>query len=90
MPVPTTIDEMTAEAGTMIGVSGPEKPTVCISLLRAMARSTPRPTPMAEATRPTVSASSITELSTCRRLAPRARSSASSRVRWATMIVKVL
>jgi hypothetical protein len=90
MPVPTSSDDTTAEAGTMIGVSGPANPISRSNALRPMARRIPNPTPTAEATAPTAAASSITEPSTCRRLAPTARSRASSRVRWATMIENVL
>ena len=46
--------------------------------------------PTIEPSRPMVSASSSTELSTCRRVAPSVRSSASSRARWATVIENVL
>ena len=51
---------------------------------------TPRARPTTEATRPTTTASRSTEPSTWRRLAPMARSSAISCVRWATRIEKVL
>jgi hypothetical protein len=50
----------------------------------------PPRSPTAEATMPTAIDSAITERTTWRRLAPRARSSADSRVRWATRIEKVL
>ena len=43
-----------------------------------------------ERQRPIASASSSTEPSTCRRAAPTIRSSANSRVRWATVIESVL
>ena len=46
--------------------------------------------PTSEPSRPMVSASSSTELSTWRRVAPSVRSSASSRARWATVIENVL
>ena len=45
---------------------------------------------MPDASTPTASASTNTEHSTWRRLAPMARSMAMSRVRWATTIEKVL
>ena len=47
-----------------------------------------RPSPEARA--PMVSASTTTEPRTCRRVPPRARSRAASRLRWAMRIVKVL
>ena len=57
-----------------------------------MPAATPRPAkrPATDAKRPTTAASASTDRSTCLRLAPIARSSAISRVRWATMIEKVL
>ena len=45
---------------------------------------------MVEPTAPSTTASNITDRVTCRREAPIARSSASSRLRWATRIEKVL
>ena len=47
-------------------------------------------TPSTPPTAPMIVASSITELRTCRRPAPIARSSASSRTRWAMIIENVL
>ena len=46
--------------------------------------------PIAEATIPMTSASPVTDARICRRDAPIARSSADSRVRWATRIENVL
>ena len=57
---------------------------------RPSAASTPSPSPMRDATAPTMSASASTERNTWRRLAPTMRSSASSRVRWPTVMEKVL
>ena len=67
--------------------SRPNRPKTA---LMPMASSTPRPTPTTEPTRPTTPASSSTDRATWRRLAPIARSRASSRLRWATRIEKVL
>ena len=50
----------------------------------------PATIPTTEANRPTRSASTTTDVITCAGEAPSARSSASSRVRWATMIENVL
>ena len=50
----------------------------------------PATTPIAEANSPVTIDSSITDRSTCLRLAPIARSSAVSFVRWATVIENVL
>ena len=69
-------------------MSAPRK--VLSSAFRPPAISTPRPRPTSDATRATITDSSSTEFITWRRLAPRQRSRASSRVRWATMMVKVL
>ncbi len=55
-----------------------------------MASSTPRPRPIVDPTKPSTTASNITERVTCRREAPIARSRASSRLRWATRIENVL
>ncbi len=55
-----------------------------------MAIPIPATIPRTEANSPTANASTITDVSTCRRLAPSVRSRASSRVRWATMIENVL
>jgi len=55
-----------------------------------MAASTPRPSPTIEATTPKTAASSRTDRKTWRRLAPTMRRSASSRVRWPTVIENVL
>ena len=59
--------------------------------LEARRRGTmPATNPMADATSPTSTASNSTEPSTWRCPAPIARSSAISRLRWATMIENVL
>ena len=67
--------------------SRPNRPK---TVLMPMASSTPRPMPTTEPTRPTTPASSSTDRATWRRLAPIARSRASSRLRWATRIENVL
>ncbi len=54
-----------------------------------MAARTPKPTPTSEQNAPVITASPMTDTITCLRWAPRARSRASSRVRWATMMLKV-
>ena len=88
---PTSSDTTTVRSWNwtpVVGMSAPRKPLS--RALRPLAMSTPRPRPTREATRATITDSSSTELITWRRLAPRQRSRASSRVRWATMMVKVL
>ncbi len=54
------------------------------------ASTNPTPMPMADPMSPTTAASASTDRATWRRLAPMARRSASSRLRWATRIEKVL
>ena len=61
-----------------------------ISASSPEARPMPATMPIAEASTPTSSASAVTDRSTWPREAPRARSRADSRVRWATRIEKVL
>lgn len=90
MTSPTANDPITAAAGTPI----PARVRPPASLPNRNASSAPTPMPAArpstEAIRPTAMASSTTEPMICRPLAPMARISANSRVRWATMIEKVL
>ena len=71
-------------------VVGSSAPDASSSAVTPLAKPTPAPSPRAAATTPTSVASSSTERSTCERLAPTARSRASSRVRCATRIEKVL
>jgi hypothetical protein len=89
-PTPMTRAAMTVAAPTTSGPSGSVR-SVAYRMPRTPA---PTPTPIArpatEATRPTVAASASTEKVTCRRLAPTARSSANSLVRWATSMLNVL
>ena len=71
-------------------VVGRSMPSALNSSLMALAKPRPATMPTIEPIRPMVSASSSTELSTCRRVAPSVRSRASSRARWATVIENVL
>ena len=71
-------------------LDGRSAPAAANTALSPMATSTPKPTPTSEAKNPTRIPSASTERVTCFRLAPSARSRASSRSRWATMIVNVL
>ncbi len=86
--MPTVYAHRTGVAVNTSGadVSEPLKISACSSC----ARPTPRPRPIVEPRMPTATASPITAPVTCRREAPTARSSASSLVRWATSIEKVL
>ena len=88
---PTTSDTITVRGRNWMPVAGMSAPRNVLSRARRpLAISTPRPRPTSEATRATMNDSTSTEVITWRRLAPRQRSRASSRVRWATMMVKVL
>ena len=71
-------------------VVGRSMPSALKSALIAFAKPSPARMPTTEPIRPIVSASSSTELSTWRRVAPSVRSSASSRERCATVIENVL
>ncbi len=89
-PTPTTRQTMTVRASNTRGPDGSVTPKPLSSFSSPMAASTPRPRPISDDTSPTISASPRTERNTWRRLAPTMRSSASSRVRWPTMMEKVL
>ena len=89
-PTPTTRQTMTVRASKTSGPEGSVTPKPLKSFSSPMAASTPRPRPTSDDTSPTISASPRTERNTWRRLAPTMRSSASSRVRWPTMMEKVL
>ena len=66
------------------------KPTTSKSAFSPLATASPRTIPSADATTPSANASAATMPRTCERVAPRARSIANSRMRWATVIEKVL
>ncbi len=86
-PSPTAIAAALARNWrSLVGRSMPAPPSRAPSPLAAR---TPSARPVSEATVPTASASTSTERSTWPRLAPSARSRASSRVRCATRIEKV-
>ncbi len=89
-PVPTTNDQTKAFDGIVIPLAGMSTPSADSSPLSTPASSTPPTNPMTDATRPTSAASKSTERTTWPLLAPMARSRAISRLRWATMIEKVL
>ncbi len=89
-PTPTRSEAMMVRGATTAPEAGRSIPKALSRLWSPMATRMPRPSPTSDAKRPTMNASAITDNRTCRRLAPRARSRASSRVRWATRIEKVL
>ena len=87
---PTKMAARMALAPTTMGESGSLAPKLEISAWMPRDMSTPSPRPAALATTPTATASPTTMAVTCRPLAPMARSSPNSRVRWLTRMVKVL
>ncbi len=89
--MPTAKDETTAAAGSpMLASCRLPPPNVANSRASSAPTPTPAPSPTTEATTPITSASSTTDTIIWRRLAPMARISASSLVRCATMMEKVL
>ena len=73
-----------------VPVWGRSIPNETSRLFKPFASASPRNSPTTDANDPITNASSITDLRTCRRLAPSVRSVASSRVRWAIVIDSVL
>ena len=88
--MPTASETMIVRAPNTVLVDGRSMPTDANTPLSSFARPRPATRPIAEATVPIASASTTTERSTWRLLAPSARSSASSRERCATVIESVL
>ena len=89
-PIPAMSATTIERPLTTVPLAGMPKPTAPSRLFRPTANATPSTRPSTAEMMPTTSASPSTAPRTCRRLAPSARSKASSRVRWATMIEKVL
>ena len=81
---------MIVRAPKTVLVDGRSMPADANTPLSSFARPMPATRPITEATVPMASASTTTERSTWRRVAPSARSSASSRERCATVIDSVL
>jgi hypothetical protein len=81
---------MIALVCTTVLPAGIVSPNASINALSPRDRKMPAKMPTTDASRPTSTDSNSTLLTTCRRLAPIARSSAISRVRCCTMIEKVL
>ena len=87
--MPTTKPGSSVAGVSAIGTSGIVRPIALNRAMRPAASAMPAPVPTSEATVP-YEALGSTETSTWRRVAPRQRSSASSRTRWATVIANVL
>ena len=87
---PTSSDTMIVRVANTVLACGRSMPNDTSSEFSPLASARPRNRPTTEASSPIRSASSITERRTWRRVAPRVRSVASSRVRWAIVIESVL
>ena len=87
---PTTIVRMIVRGSRTRPFEGRSRPKAEKAALSPIASSMPRASPMMEPTRPTTTDSSRSDTVTWRRLAPIARISAFSRLRWATVIEKTL
>ena len=88
--MPTSRPTMIVRGSITVPVEGSSRPNDASMARRPGARISPPRMPSTEATKPMISVSAITELSTCRREAPSVRSSANSRERCATVTANVL
>ncbi len=88
-PTPTTRHTMTVRVSNTRGPDGSVTPKPLNSFSSPTAASTPSPRPISDDSTPTMNASPSTERNTWRRLAPTMRSSASSLVRWPTVMENV-
>ena len=88
--IPTTSAAITVRAVSCSVSSGRVNPPAASSACSATAISSPNPIPTTDATAPMSPASSTTEPTIWRRLAPTARNRASSRVRWPRRMANVL
>ena len=90
IPTPTTSEITIVRVLNTVPVCGRSIPNETSRLLSPLASPSPRNSPTTEATRPITKASIITDVRTWRRVAPSVRSVASSRVRCAIVIERVL
>ncbi len=81
---------MIVRGSITVGALGRSTPRALNRAIMPLAIPTPDTRPMTDASRPSTKPSSTTERMTCLREAPRVRSVANSRVRWATVIESVL
>ena len=88
--VPSTSERMIVRAAITVPSLGRSISSAWNSALMAGAKAMPRSSPITDANSPRTNASRTTEVTSWRRLAPSVRSIANSRVRWATVIEKVL
>jgi hypothetical protein len=87
---PTATATTKVRADRTVGPSGTVAPTAPSRLRSPLAATIPVPMPAAEPARPRTAASPRIEARTCRPVAPAARITASSRVRWVTSTENVL
>ena len=87
---PTISEITTVDGSTAMPPAGSAKPNASNMSFSSCASPMPPKSPAIEAQMPSTSASSVTHVRICRRDAPIVRSSADSRVRWATRIENVL
>ena len=87
---PTSSETTIVRVAMTDAVAGRSAPIAQNSARRPGTSASPPSSPSSEATKPISAASKTTERRTWRRVAPSIRSSASSRVRWATVIENVL
>ena len=90
IPVPRISDTMIVRGAMTRAVGGSFNPSAPIRAFSPIASSIPSRMPPIDATRPTTTDSRRTDDITCRRVAPRARNRASSRLRWVTTMLNVL
>ncbi len=88
--VPTTIERITVRGWTIVEASGSSRPRAAIRANMPLASPMPASSPSTDAIRPITKPSATTERMTCLREPPSVRSVANSRVRWATVIDRVL
>ncbi len=88
--VPTSSETTIVRVAKTVSETGSPRPSARKRASSPFASARPRNRPTTEAMKPMTNASSRTDRSTCRREAPSVRSVANSRVRWATVIERVL
>ena len=86
---PTSIETTIVRVANTVPACGRSIPNETKSAFSPFASPSPRNSPASDARTPMMNASSITDVSTCRRVAPSVRSVASSRVRCAIVIDSV-
>ena len=88
--IPTSSETTIVRVLKTVPADGRSIPNETSSAFSPLASASPKNSPITDANTPIRNASSNTEVSTCRRVAPSVRNVASSRVRCATVIDSVL